>query len=298
MSSQPPSPSPPRRDETRRRGASSGGGGDSRRRRRSRRGQRHSWRLAIATGLALVAFVGGAIVWIVLEHRAGLPLVATDSRMEGTAGNAVEAPAQTSPPAVSCPASIEQRRSHIALAAACADSRQVRALISQGQPADASDPRVEFAGRTALHHAAQLGDSGTIEDLLSAGADPNKTDAAGNTPLHLVASSPHVRHPEFVARRLLEGGGRIDLRNAGGRTPLQELELDHDRLMKHQNLAKVLYQRERSAMMREWLGPPPPSGPILAEAEGRTGDEVIVVQTSDGPIRIPIDPPAAGPPDE
>lgn len=295
-----PSPSTPPTERRRRSSSSSGSGGSGRRRRRRSQVRWRELKRAILIGLALVTLLGAAITWIILEHRSSLPPPAPAQALglEGPASSVAGHKIASALPAVSCPAEPEKRRGHVALAAACADSQELRALLARGEPTDASDPRPTFAGRTALHHVAQLGDSRSVDALLAAGADSNKGDAQGNTPLHLVATNPHLSHPEFIARRLLEGGARIDPRNARGRTPLQELEADHDRLMAQQNLAKVLYQRERNAMLKEWLGPPPPEEPTSGKAESPAQEEAIIVQTADGPIRIPVDPPAAGAADE
>ncbi|KAI9635215.1 ankyrin repeat-containing domain protein [Dioszegia hungarica] len=58
-------------------------------------------------------------------------------------------------------------------------------------------------GKTALHIAAQSGNTPFISLLLSYGADPDLTDLQGNSPLHYAAAWGHLD----VARVLLEEGG-------------------------------------------------------------------------------------------
>lgn len=68
-------------------------------------------------------------------------------------------------------------------------------------------------GKTALHIAAQSGNSPFISLLLSYGADPDLTDLQGNSPLHYAAAWGHME----VARVLLdEGGAAWGIRNFEG----------------------------------------------------------------------------------
>lgn len=257
--------------------------------------------LAGGIGLFLFAITGAFLGWLLLEYQDRAP----DSPGAATAAEQIPAtPAMppSDPPSLAdgdfavaaCPV-MEKTAKSAAAAAACGDAGLLRVLVGQPGAVHAPDGRPEFAGRTPLHHAAQLGDTRSMGILLAAGADPNTPDAQGNTPLHLVATNPRLRHPEFVARRLIDAGARLDLRNARERTPLQELEADHHRVLAHQNLAMVLFQGEREALMAQWLTPTVPSGekPLVLPAPP-PAEESVVIDTTEGKIRIPVDAPAAG----
>jgi len=67
-----------------------------------------------------------------------------------------------------------------------------------------------------LWQAAKRGDVDALEELLRSGADPNKLDRKGITPLCWAAMAGH----EQAARVLLEQGADINGRNQDGATPL------------------------------------------------------------------------------
>jgi hypothetical protein len=269
-------------------------GGESRlapgrRPRRSRHGQRLKRRL-LALGFGFVLFgLAGVLLTLVAgelgdEHDDPPPAAAL-----GTLA-LPSAPAARAIAVVMCPGA-DKSTEHPAYAAACGDRAALKVLLARPAAGNASDPRPEFAGRTPLHHAAQRGDSVMVSDLLSSGADPNLPDAAGHTPLHLVAATLELRHPEFAARRLLDGGARVDLRNARGLTPIEELEAHHQHLLDRQNLAQMLFQKERENQLAQSLR----AG--SGEARPESAAELVVeVDTAEGRVRIPVDPPTAGPP--
>lgn len=64
-----------------------------------------------------------------------------------------------------------------------------------------TDPPPELLGRTALHQAAQAGDTHQMEALLAAGADINVRDGFGNTPLHLAAKAGRQPAVELLLKR-------------------------------------------------------------------------------------------------
>lgn len=71
-------------------------------------------------------------------------------------------------------------------------------------------------GQTALHIVAERRDAAWLGFLLSKGANPNMTDAQGNTPL-MVAT--RLRFVEG-AQTLLDHGAQVDKTNDSGETPL------------------------------------------------------------------------------
>ena len=69
---------------------------------------------------------------------------------------------------------------------------EVRELLARGV-----DPNVpDSGGRTAVHAAAAIGASETLDVLLQAGGEPNAEDEDGNTPLHFAADASSPRLPE------------------------------------------------------------------------------------------------------
>ncbi|KAK0582599.1 hypothetical protein LWI29_027488 [Acer saccharum] len=78
-----------------------------------------------------------------------------------------------------------------------------------------------------VNSAAYHGDLYQLKGLIRAGADPNKTDYDGRSPLHLAAS----RGYEDIAHFLIQGGVDINIKDKFGNTPLLEaLKNGHDRV--------------------------------------------------------------------
>lgn len=277
---------------------SGSGASRGRRRRRSRSGRRLKQRLrALAFGFLLFGVAGGLIALLIAE-------MGDSSEEDQEAETHVAAPRPHTAKrgervvhVVTCPGADTSAR-HPAYAAACGDARALKDLLAKPLAPDSEDPRPEFAGRTALHHAAQRSDTAMVAELLAAGANPNHADAAGDTPLHLVASTPQLREPEFVARRLLAGGARLDLTNKRGLTPIQELESHHQRVLHHQDLAMVLFQAERDNQIDQWVTPPVPARerPLALPEPEPPRESVVEIETSLGRVRLPVDPPAPGDP--
>ena len=63
---------------------------------------------------------------------------------------------------------------------------------------------------------------GVAKIILAAGADPNWQDPDGNTPMHLAIASPIVAEPAYFVQALLQAGADRQVRNAAGRTALDE----------------------------------------------------------------------------
>jgi ankyrin repeat protein len=72
-------------------------------------------------------------------------------------------------------------------------------------------------GATPLMRAAKAGDLVMMALLVESGADPDRTNAAGETALHVAANLPKV------VRFLTDEGASTDIKNGKGQTPLEAL---------------------------------------------------------------------------
>ena len=115
----------------------------------------------------------------------------------------------------------------------------LRALLARGHvEVDVADDR----GVTPLHLAAQVLRPEAIDIFVRAGADPNRPDALGRTPVHEIGSlllppDPKLPGPDPKAAaaqpaavaatmdRLLKAGGRLDAADAQGMRPLHAYAL-------------------------------------------------------------------------
>jgi hypothetical protein len=81
------------------------------------------------------------------------------------------------------------------------DSKDVKKLlIEKMNPETINQDGYYYVGQTALHEAASLDDIETVKQLLNAGADPNKINGNGDTPLHIALRDGN----EGVVKRLLQ----------------------------------------------------------------------------------------------
>ncbi|CAG5119950.1 unnamed protein product [Candidula unifasciata] len=81
--------------------------------------------------------------------------------------------------------------------------------------------RTPVSLHTPLMSAITLGRLDAIHTLIALGADVTLPDSKGHTPLHLVHMKLGGAPADEIIRALLEGGGRLDVRDSGHLTPLQ-----------------------------------------------------------------------------
>lgn len=108
-------------------------------------------------------------------------------------------------------------------AAGCGQVDAIRLLQCHGADVNATGGR---DGATALGHAAYEAQSGAVRHLLESGAEPNRADRCGKTPLLASVSTPKSialgikEDPDRSARLLLEHGADPTLASTDGWTPL------------------------------------------------------------------------------
>jgi ankyrin repeat protein len=88
----------------------------------------------------------------------------------------------------------------------------VELALAKGGDANAIDG---ISGESALHAAVRGRHTGVVAALLDAGADVNRTDRHGNTPM-IGALHPHPPVCVEVVALLLRAGARLDVANAYG----------------------------------------------------------------------------------
>lgn len=110
--------------------------------------------------------------------------------------------------------------------------RAVRFLWQQG----ADIQRKDSYGSTPLHHAAMLEYPVTAEVLLRAGADVDAKGNFENTPLHYAAALTHV----YTAKTLILYGADVSAQNKGGKTPVEMI----GRIQKMGTLPRYPYRNE------------------------------------------------------
>ncbi len=81
-------------------------------------------------------------------------------------------------------------------------------------------------GATALHLAAERGQTGMVMYLLENKADPQARDTPGNTPLHVAVR----RGYRSIAKILIDNGAKINAQDYNGNTPLDEALTSSDQL--------------------------------------------------------------------
>lgn len=90
----------------------------------------------------------------------------------------------------------------------------VAVLVAAGAKVDAQD---ELCRDTPLHKAIKRGMVDNVKHLMHSKANPNIQDAQSDTPLHKAAATCFDL---FVWTKLMRGGGRPDMKNRNGLTPM------------------------------------------------------------------------------
>ncbi|XP_077560953.1 uncharacterized protein LOC144175821 isoform X2 [Haemaphysalis longicornis] len=97
----------------------------------------------------------------------------------------------------------------------------VKTLLTQGRIA--VDAVCGQGSRTALSLALEHGHKHVVKVLVDAGADVNKLDADGNTPLHICL----MRHHYEIIKILVAAGADVNKQDAKGNTPLHICLMGH-----------------------------------------------------------------------
>jgi ankyrin repeat protein len=123
----------------------------------------------------------------------------------------------------------------------------VEILLAKG--ADVNVNARMAGGLTPLHWAVQAGHREVAELLLAEGADVNARMLDGRTPLHLAADNDHRDLVEW----LLAHGADVYAMDNGGRTPLDSLRMMGAWLKHHQEIAKLLEEKEITVNPKEQI---------------------------------------------
>ncbi len=111
---------------------------------------------------------------------------------------------------------------------------------------DGADVRGLVGVLSMLHFAAMVGSSNVVEVLLRAGADVDRGDDVGQTPLHYVGISTSPDAGEIVDQ-LLTAGAKVNAKDSRGRTALDNAAGAHNylaarRLMQAGGTCKAQYR--------------------------------------------------------
>jgi len=123
------------------------------------------------------------------------------------------------------PKPVDPKLKTVITAARNQDLKRLRKLLA-GTPALAKGQ--DAGGSSVLHHAAAFGTKEILDLLLTNGAEVNKRNSRGATPLHWAVSD------EARTRLLLEKGAAINSQTDSGRTPLYlaASQSDHDSVLR------------------------------------------------------------------
>ena len=101
----------------------------------------------------------------------------------------------------------------LTIAARDGNAPEIRALVARGADANAFDGVNDW---TPLEHAVHKHQPAAITALLDVGADPNRADPRGSTPLMMAAGYGSTDIVQLLLRR----GADLRLRDSGGATAL------------------------------------------------------------------------------
>lgn len=159
-----------------------------------------------------------------------------DSAANSGGGNAPEpaaspamSPRHAGTPAGSALAQDAQGRTPLWWAAREGNAEQVRAIATR-----VAIDQADFDGETPLHAATRAGSAATVSELLSRGADPNRTALYGVTPLMLATAQGRTE----VAMLLLTAGANPNARDLFRKTALHDAALRGNSRLTHALLAR------------------------------------------------------------
>ena len=113
---------------------------------------------------------------------------------------------------------------------------------------DGNADKASFNKRPLIHYASWVGDTTILELVLAAGADVNKVDIHGRTPLFLAA----MQQEHEILKLLLAAGADVDTANNRGKSPLDIAESLNDTTTYNLLLnAKLLAVLEHDGLMLE-----------------------------------------------
>ena len=96
-----------------------------------------------------------------------------------------------------------------------------------------------------LVKAVKRGDAKRVSDLIEKGADVNTRNSYGQTPLHVAV---HLRHPEPMARILVDAGADIEAKDNSGMTAWEEIKEERLKKEEEKELKKEAEESSASAL--------------------------------------------------